>query len=243
MSEEAETPAGTPAAIPAGGGEGDAEGSAQEIPAGSAGGRPPVAGLLLAAGSGSRLGTPKALVEFRGERLVDRGIRTLHDGGCRPVVVVLGAATVRVRGAVTVHNPRWDSGMGSSLRAGLDAVPATAEHVVIALVDQPFVGPRAVRRLVDAAAEGASVAVATYGGARRNPVLIAREHFGEVARLATGDAGARPFLRAHPELVVAVPCDDVADPADIDTPADLSALLAARAPGSPGGRADTRPDG
>ncbi|MEU4403303.1 nucleotidyltransferase family protein [Streptosporangium sp. NPDC023963] len=213
------------------------------MPAGSAGGRPSSAGLLLAAGSGSRLGTPKALVEFRGERLVDRGIRTLHDGGCRPVVVVLGAAAVRVRGAVTVHNPRWDSGMGSSLRAGLDAIPETAEHVVIALVDQPFVGPRAVRRLIDAAAEGASVAVATYGGARRNPVLIAREHFGEVARLATGDAGARPFLRAHPELVVAVPCDDVADPADIDTPADLSALRAARAPGFPDGPAAGQPGG
>lgn len=205
MSEEAEVPAGATGEIPAG---------------------PASAGLLLAAGSGSRLGTPKALVEFHGERLVDRGVRALHDAGCRPVVVVLGAADVRVRGAVTVHNPEWSSGMGSSLRAGLGAVPATAEHVVIALVDQPFVGPRAVERLIAAAAKGASVAVATYGGARRNPVLIAREHFEEVARLATGDAGARPFLRAHPELVVAVPCDDVADPADIDTPADLSALRA-----------------
>lgn len=184
------------------------------------------AGLLLAAGSGSRLGTPKALVEFGGERLVDRGVRVLQDGGCRPVVVVLGAAAVRVPGAVTVHNPDWSSGMGSSLRAGLEAIPATAEHVVISLVDQPFVGPAAVERLIRAAERGASVAVATYGGARRNPVLIAREHFAEVSRLATGDAGARPFLKAHPELVVAVPCDDVADPADIDTPADLSALRA-----------------
>ena len=96
--------------------------------------------------------------------------------------------------------------------------------MVIALVDQPFIGPKVVERLIRAARDGASVAVATYGGARRNPVLIAREHFEEVAGLATGDTGARPFLRAHPELVVAVPCDDVGDPADIDTPADLSAL-------------------
>lgn len=184
------------------------------------------AGLLLAAGSGSRLGTPKASVRFHGERLVDRAVRVLHDGGCRPVVVVLGAVALQVPGAVTVRNPEWSSGMGSSLRAGLDAIPATAEHVVITLVDQPFVGPAAVRRLILAARRGASVAVATYDGARRNPVLIAREHFEEVAGLATGDTGARPFLRAHPELVVAVPCDDVADPADIDTPADLSALRA-----------------
>lgn len=185
---------------------------------------PLTAGLLLAAGAGSRLGTPKALVEFRGERLVDRGVRTLREGGCHPVVVVLGAATAQVRGAVTVRNPRWRTGMGSSLRAGLAALPDDAERVVIALVDQPFVGPEAVRRLVRAARQGASVAVAAYGGAPRNPVLIAREHFGRVAAMATGDVGARPFLRAHPELVVAVACDDVGDPADIDTPADLSAL-------------------
>ncbi len=203
--------------------------TSEEVPGETAGAEPAgttSAGLLLAAGSGSRLGTPKALVEFDGERLVDRGVRVLQDGGCRFVVVVLGAAAVRVQGAVTVHNPDWSSGMGSSLRAGLGAIPATAEQVVISLVDQPFVGPAAVERLIRAAERGASVAVATYGGARRNPVLIAREHFAEVARLATGDAGARPFLKAHPELVVAVPCDDVADPADIDTPADLSALRA-----------------
>ncbi|GHH62426.1 4-diphosphocytidyl-2C-methyl-D-erythritol synthase [Streptosporangium violaceochromogenes] len=182
--------------------------------------------MLLAAGSGSRLGMPKALVEVDGERLVDRGVRLLHDGGCHPVVVVLGAVTVQVRGAVIVRNPRWRSGMGSSLRLGLDTLPGDAERVVIALVDQPFIGPRAVRRLIRAAREGASVAVATYGGRLRNPVLIARDHFAEVAELATGDVGARPFLRAHPELVVAVPCDDVGDPADIDTPDDLPALRA-----------------
>ncbi len=185
--------------------------------------KPVSAGLLLAAGSGSRLGTPKALIEFHGERLVDRGVRLLHDGGCHPVIVVLGAATVQVRGAAAVRNPRWRSGMGSSLRTGLESLPGDAERVVIALVDQPFITPEAVTRLILAARDGASVAVATYGGERRNPVLIAREHFGEVARLAVGDVGARPFLRAHPELVVEVPCDDVGDPADIDTPADLSA--------------------
>src|SRR5690606_3048708 len=179
------------------------------------------AGLLLAAGEGARLGTPKALVVLGGERLVDRGVRGLREGGCKPVLVVLGAAVVPVRGAVVVRNPDWRTGMGSSLRTGLAALPPEAEHVLIALVDQPGVGAEAVRRLVAAAHSGARVAVATYGGARRNPVLIAREHFDEVAATAVGDTGARAFLRAHPELVTEVPCDDVADPADIDTPDDL----------------------
>jgi CTP:molybdopterin cytidylyltransferase MocA len=180
-----------------------------------------VAGLLLAAGQGSRLGTPKALVEYEGERLVDRGVRLLEEGGCHPVVVVLGAATVQVRRAVTVRNPDWPSGMGSSLRVGLAALPPETESVVIALVDQPFITPAAVRTLI---AGGAEVAVATYGGRRRNPVMISRGHFAEVAAMAEGDVGARPFMKAHPELVTEVPCDGLGDPADIDTPEDLHLL-------------------
>ncbi|PZG12318.1 nucleotidyltransferase family protein [Nonomuraea aridisoli] len=182
-----------------------------------------VAGLLLAAGRGSRLGRPKALVEYAGERLVDRGVRLLAEGGCHPVVVVLGAAEAQVDGAVTVHNPRWASGMGSSLRAGLAALPPQARAVVVALVDQPLIRPEAVRALI---ASGAGLAVATYGGRRRNPVLIGREHFAGVAELAVGDVGARPYLKAHPELVTEVACDAYGDPADIDTPADLDLLEA-----------------
>jgi nicotine blue oxidoreductase len=186
-----------------------------------------IGGLLLAAGGGSRLGTPKALVEFGGERLVDRGVRLLRQGGCHPVVVVLGAAAAQVRGAVAVCNPGWATGMGSSLRVGLEALPPDVAAVVIALVDQPLIRPGAVRRLVEAATRGASVAVATYGGRPRNPVMIVREHFAEVAELAAGDVGARPFLRRHPEWVTRVPCDDVGDPADIDTAQDLEALRSA----------------
>ncbi|MGI5490660.1 nucleotidyltransferase family protein [Microtetraspora malaysiensis] len=183
-----------------------------------------VAGVLLAAGSGRRMGTPKALVEFEGERLADRGVRLLADGGCDPVLIVLGAAEVRVPGAVAVRNPEWATGMGSSLRAGLAALPASARAAVIALVDQPLVRPEAVRRLIEAYRAGAEVAVACYDGASRNPVLITREHFEEVAALARGDVGARPFLRARPELVTRVDCDGVGDPADLDTPDDLRVL-------------------
>jgi CTP:molybdopterin cytidylyltransferase MocA len=182
------------------------------------------AGLLLAAGEGSRLGTPKALVEIGGVRLVDRGVRMLHEAGCTPIVVVTGAAAIDVAGAVVVHNPDWRTGMASSLRAGLSALAADCPAVVIALVDQPRVTAAAVRRLRAAYDSGARVAVATYAGRPRNPVLIAHEHFTEAAAGASGDVGARAFLRAHPELVVAVPCDDVADADDIDTPEDLERL-------------------
>lgn len=183
-----------------------------------------VAGLLLAAGEGRRFGRPKALVEFGGERLVDRGLRVLRSAGCSPVLVVTGAASIEVIGGVVVPNADWRSGMGSSLRAGLAALPPSCPAVVVALVDQPRVSAEAVRRLIGAYEAGARIAVATYGGRPRNPVLIAAEHFEGVAAMAVGDTGARAFLRAHPDLVTEVPCDDVAAPDDIDTPADLAAL-------------------
>ena len=181
-----------------------------------------VAGLLLAAGRGSRLGRPKALVEVGGRRLVDRAAATLRDGGCAPIVVVSGAVAVDMPGTIVAHNPDWATGMGSSLHTGLGALPVDAEAVVIALVDQPGIGPEAVRRLIAAYEAGAAVAVATYDGAPRNPVLIARAHWAAAEESATGDRGARAFLRAHPELVTEVECGDIASAADIDTPDDLA---------------------
>lgn len=181
-----------------------------------------VAGLLLAAGRGSRLGRPKALVEVGGRRLADRAVATLREGGCAPIVVVSGAVAVDLPGVIIAHNPDWATGMGSSLRTGLAAVPADADAVVISLVDQPGIGPETVRRLIAAYESGAPVAVATYDGAPRNPVLISRPHWPAAEQSATGDRGARAFLRTHPNLVTEVECADVANPADIDTPEDLA---------------------
>ena len=180
-----------------------------------------VAGLVLAAGEGRRLGGPKATLMIDGERLVDRAVRVLHDAGCTPVYVVAGAAPlVDLRSSVTVvDNPDWPTGMGSSVRRGLAAVAEDA--VVIMVVDTPGIGAAVVRRLVDANAGGATAVVATYGGAPRNPVLLARQHFPDAAELAVGDVGARAFLAAHPGLVTRVECSDIGDPADIDTPDDV----------------------
>jgi CTP:molybdopterin cytidylyltransferase MocA len=179
--------------------------------------------VLLAAGNGSRLGRPKALVELAGSTLAERGVALLGDGGADPVIVVTGAAPVEIPGVVAVHNPDWETGMGSSLATGLRALAnGDAEAVVIALADQPLVGVESVRRLIGAFRSGAAVAVAAYQGKPRNPVLIAREHWPAVIELAVGDTGARPFLRAHPELVALIECGDTGRPDDVDTPDDLA---------------------
>jgi CTP:molybdopterin cytidylyltransferase MocA len=185
----------------------------------------PVAGLVLAGGEGRRLGRPKAFVEIGGETMLDRTVRALRDGGCWDVTVVLGATGhAEVEGAAVVVNDDWHSGMGSSVRTGLaalEAAPGAYDAVVVMPVDTPGIGPEVVARLVAACRGGATVAVATYDGQPRNPVLLAREHWAGVSRLAVGDVGARAYLALHPELVTPVECGDVADPADIDTPDEL----------------------
>jgi CTP:molybdopterin cytidylyltransferase MocA len=201
--------------------------------------RTTVAGVLLAAGEGSRFGQPKALVELNGQTLAERGVGLLRAGGADPILVVTGAAPVELDGTLTVDNPQWRTGMGSSLRAALHALAGTAigtatgsaigpevGAVVVALADQPLVGAEAVARLIAAYRDGASVAVAAYDGRPRNPVLLAREHWSEVIATATGDQGARTFLRTRSDLVTLVECGDTGRPDDIDTPADLARITA-----------------
>jgi nicotine blue oxidoreductase len=186
-----------------------------------------VAGVVLAAGAGSRLGQPKALLRLDGELLLDRAVRTLRRAGCAPVVVVLGAGADEAVAAVdgthleVVTNAGWATGMGSSLRAGLEALAGRADAVVVTLVDQPGVTAATVERLVAAWRADGRAAVATYGGSPRNPVLLPVATWPEVAASAVGDRGARAWLRAHPGQVSEVSCDDVGSADDIDTPADL----------------------
>ncbi|MGW6915458.1 nucleotidyltransferase family protein [Kitasatospora sp. NPDC054939] len=189
----------------------------------------PVTALVLAAGGGRRLGgRPKALLPFRGRPLVEHAVRVVRAGGCAEVAVVLGAARERVRaeaelpGCRLVDNPDWAEGMGSSLRAGLAALPAGSAAVLVMLVDTPGVSPAAVARLLAAHRAGAGLAAAAYGGLRGHPVLIGARHFAEAAAGATGDSGARTLLGAHAAELTLVECADVAVPDDLDTPADLA---------------------
>jgi nicotine blue oxidoreductase len=164
---------------------------------------------------------------------------TLREGGATPVIVVTGAADVDLPGVIIAHNPDWRTGMGSSLRVGLGSVPPEAGAVVIALADQPLITAKTIIRLKNEFSQGgAAVVVASYGGSPRNPVLIARPHWPAALAAAAGDAGARAFVRARPDLVTLVECGDVSSPEDLDTPEDLERITrlleAGGANGEPG---------
>ncbi|MEU6533072.1 nucleotidyltransferase family protein [Streptomyces sp. NPDC046928] len=192
----------------------------------------PVAGLLLAAGGGRRLGgRPKALLPYRGRLLVEHAAGVLRAGGCARVHVVLGARAADVRrraaldGCVVVENPEWAEGMGSSLRAGLDSLAGTgARAALVLLVDQPGIGPEAVARVLGAYRDRSSLVTAAYDGVRGHPVLFGAARWAGVSAAATGDRGARAYLKEHAGSITLVECGDVAEPYDIDTEADLAHL-------------------
>lgn len=174
------------------------------------------AGVLLAAGAGTRFGMPKVLAA-KGDWL-RCAVSALDHGGCDEVIVVLGAAgadTVDLPArARAVHAADWADGVSASLRAGLRA--ADAAHAVVHLVDTPDVGADVVARVLEAARSAPSgLARAVYAGRPGHPVVIARRHWAELLTGLSGDVGAGPFLRARAD-VVTVECGDLAGGADID---------------------------
>jgi len=187
-----------------------------------------VSAIVLAAGGGSRFGGGKLLARLGGQPIIEAVLDNLLDAPVDEVIVVVGADAKGLRevceryGVRTVDNEEWELGQSTSVLAGLRA--CGGEAAVVLLGDQPFVGAEAVERLVATFTEGAKVAVATYGGKRRNPVLFSQEVWPLLEAELAGDEGARSVLKQHPELVVEVPCGGVGDPTDVDTREDLRRL-------------------
>jgi CTP:molybdopterin cytidylyltransferase MocA len=193
-----------------------------------------VSAIVLAAGGGSRFGGGKLLAKLGGRPIIETVLHNLREAPVDEIIVVVGADAQRLRGVCEAYgvrivaNEEWERGQSTSVLAGLRA--CGGEAAVVLLGDQPFIGAEAVGRLVAAFAEGAKVAVATYGGKRRNPVLFSREVWPLLEAELAGDEGARSVQRRHPELVVEVPCEEVGDPADVDTREDLRRLEEMRGP-------------
>ena len=190
--------------------------------------------LVLAAGGSSRMGRPKQLLDYGGQSLVRHVTETAIAATVGPVVIVVGAeagevgARVRDLPVRVVHNERWETGIGSSIRAGMNDLlsgRASVTAVVIMLGDQPLVTPATIHRLIDAQAEtGKPVCAAAYAGTIGPPVLVARELFPQLLSLPE-DRGAKHLWAANPHQVHPVPCPEAAT--DLDTPADYERLSSA----------------
>lgn len=182
-----------------------------------------IAGLLLAAGAGRRYGMPKALVEDGA--WLRRSVAVLTEGGCAPVLVVLGACAEQAAALVpdtasAVVATDWAEGMGASLRTGLTALDGSAgpevQAALVHLVDLPDVDAVVVRRLAELAGPQV-VARAVFDGRPGHPVLLGRSHWADIVASAAGDRGARDWLAGRADLTL-VDCADLASGKDVDRP-------------------------
>ncbi len=193
-----------------------------------------IAALVLAAGRSSRMGGPnKLLAEIGGRPLVRMAVEAALASRARPVIVVTGHQRERVEAALAglpvefVHNPVFADGLGTSLKAGVAALPPQADGVVVCLGDMPQIDAALIDRLVGAldADRDALIAVPTIDGKRGNPVAWSRRFFPELMAVE-GDIGARHLISLYGEAVVEVPLSGPAALTDIDTPEALKAVKA-----------------
>jgi molybdenum cofactor cytidylyltransferase len=205
-----------------------------------------IAAVILAAGESARFGRPKQLLAYRGRTLLRHVVECAVDGGCDPVIVVLGARADELRpeleatAAEPVLNAGWREGIGSSVRAGVEAVESRrseASAVLLLTCDQPRITPELVQRLGERFGAGQALIVACeYAGTVGVPALFHRSLYPEL-RALSGSVGAKPVLEHHREDLVRVPWPEGA--IDIDLPEDYERLEAAEARGRKRGRNQT----
>ena len=192
-------------------------------------GEPRIGAIVLAAGRSTRMGPRNKLTEdLGGEPMLRRVVMATLASRARPVLVVTGHQQAEVTAALAdldvqyTHNPRYAEGLGTSLAAGVAALPAGLDGVLVALGDMPGVAPAHLDRLIAAFApkDGRAICIATHGGKRGNPVLLAAAFFQELLTL-TGDSGARALIGQHQEVVVEVEMASEAVLVDVDTPEAL----------------------
>jgi molybdenum cofactor cytidylyltransferase len=193
---------------------------------------PRIAALVLAAGLSSRMGSNKLLQDWRGKPLLRWTVEAALNSAANPVIVVTGNEAAKIETALRgldvrfAHNNDFCSGLSSSLKTGIAAVPDSADGAIVLLGDMPEIDPSLIDRMIAAfsPADNRAICVAIHEHCRGNPVLWSRAFFPDIAALS-GDEGAKRLLSQHEELV----CDIEADSGvlrDIDTPEALEALRA-----------------
>ncbi len=182
--------------------------------------KPPLPAVILAAGSGTRMGGPKALLALAGETLLQRAVRIVRAAGCDPVLAVVGDWDPGPVEAVLVPNPETAEGMASSIRAGVRALPAEASAALFLTVDQPAVDAPLLHRLLALADQAPEhPAACAYGNTLGIPAVLPRRLFPDLLAL-TGDRGAKGILLREQTASLPFPAGED----DLDTPGDLAQL-------------------
>ena len=185
-----------------------------------------VGGVLLAAGSSSRLGEPKQLLHYDGRPLITRAAETILSADISPLVIVIGAHAEKIRpvldglSVVIVENKSWAEGMGSSLRTGiamLESIAPALDAALIALCDQPHFSRASIDALRAALTGSRSIAATRHGESAGVPALFCRDYF-PALRALTGTQGARNLIAANPAHVACIDLPELA--IDIDTATD-----------------------
>ena len=176
-----------------------------------------ITGAVLAAGAGTRMGTPKGELVVDGVRLVDRATAALHAAGCGEVIAVVRKG-VDADGAKV--NPAPEHGLRSSLEIAVES--ATGDALVVILADMPGVDAGSIGQVIDRWQPG-RITVGAYGTQRGHPTIMSLAFWREAVAMAGPDEGARRFLALRPDLVDAVNVGG--NLADLDSPADLCSWL------------------
>ena len=185
--------------------------------------------LILAAGSSSRLGQPKQLVEFEGQTLIERITHTALSVSDK-VSIVLGANIELIKPKLLdfsdriniIENPDWQEGMGTSIRVGMENLAPKSDAVIILLSDQPLISQVLLQNMMQTFANKKFPIVACdYGGQLGVPILFGKSFFPELLKLK-GEQGAKSFLKNYPEKIATMSFKEGLF--DIDTPEDLLRL-------------------
>lgn len=184
--------------------------------------------LILAAGSSSRLGSPKQLVRYKQKSLIAHTVETAIEASIGPVHVILGAYADDIidhcKGANTHYNSDWKSGMGSSLSYGLSTIldaEDDVEGVLVLLCDQPYIKVSLLQEIVELGLQTKGIIISDYGTAAGPPSYFDKKYFAELM-LLSGDDGAKQIVKTNNSAVSKVSFPEGI--VDIDTPDDLSKL-------------------
>lgn len=187
------------------------------------------AAVIMAAGGSSRMGSLKQLIQIHGRSLLRCAAEAACAAQVEDVVIVLGHEAARLRGelrglrARVVENAAWQTGMRSSLQAGIRALAPETQAALFMVCDQPHVTTEHLNALIDALpASGLDPVASGYSGTVGVPAIIPRTYFADLLALP-GETGAKSFLLAHAARIKIVPFPG--GEADIDTPADLASFL------------------